>query len=70
LSASKKPIKVPQGIEVDFNVRCDEKPIIHAEKKNSFCASGYVFEGSATVHYEGTDETRTFPVQTGGVDEC
>lgn len=66
LTANKKPIKVPQSIEVNFDTRCDTKPVIRTEKKNSFCASGYVFEGTATVHYVGTDETRSFPVQTGG----
>ncbi len=66
LTASKKPLKVPQSVEVNFDTRCDEKPVTPSEKKNSFCASGYVFEGTATVRYAGSNETRTFPVQTGG----
>lgn len=65
LTASAKPVKVPQSIDVDFDVR-SVKGVERAEKNNSFCASGYVFVGTATVHYAGTDETRVFPVQTGG----
>ena len=66
LQAIKTPIKKPTRIDVDFNTRRDDKPVDHAEKKGAYCASGYVFEGIATVHYAGTNETRAFPVQTGG----
>ncbi len=61
---SKEP-RIPVRMCIEFSTK-SKAPVNKDEKNESYCASGYVFQGVATVYYQGTDDVRTFEVQSGG----
>ncbi len=76
IQARAAAIRVPQRIDVVFNSRepnasvadlrtYSEGAAKYDEQDGSFCASGYIFRGTATVSFTN-GEQRTFAVQSGG----
>ncbi len=61
-------VGIPSSIAVDFHTVGDPVDKNDSDAKgNSYCASGYVFLGTAVVSYrDDTENKRSFAVQTGG----
>ena len=77
IQARTEAIRTPIGIAVVFNTCVPNGSVSdprtytagaakYDEQGNSYCASGYIFRGTATVSFAETNETRIFEVQSGG----
>lgn len=76
IEARTAPIRIPERIDVVYD-SCEPNASVldlrtyvagaakYDEQGGSYCASGYIFRGTATVTFTN-NETRTFAVQSGG----